>query len=62
MLDILTPLIVEADSVSQDILDVILGCILEPYKVNDDQVKSTFLFVVVGDQWHIYLVVFMLFS
>jgi hypothetical protein len=33
MLDILTPLIVEADSVSQDILDVVLSSILEPYKV-----------------------------
>ena len=33
MLDIMTPLIVESDAVSQDILDVILGNILEPFKV-----------------------------
>lgn len=33
MLDILTPLIVEADSVSQDILDVVLSSTLEPFKV-----------------------------
>jgi len=33
MLDIMTPLISEADSVSQDLLDVMLGCILEPFKV-----------------------------
>jgi len=33
MLDIMTPLISEADSVSQDLLDVVLGCILEPFKV-----------------------------
>ena len=33
MLDMMTPLIVEADSVSQELLDVILVCILEPYKV-----------------------------
>ena len=34
MLDIMTPLISEADSVSQDLLDVVLGCILEPFKVH----------------------------
>lgn len=33
MLDIMTPLISEADSVSQDLLDVVLGCILDPFKV-----------------------------
>jgi len=33
MLDIMTPLISEADSVSQDLLDVVFGCILEPFKV-----------------------------
>ena len=33
MLDIMIPLIAEADSVSQDLLDVVLGCILEPFKV-----------------------------
>lgn len=33
MLDIMIPLISEADSVSQDLLDVVLGCILEPFKV-----------------------------
>jgi len=33
MLDIMMPLISEADSVSQDLLDVVLGCILEPFKV-----------------------------
>jgi len=34
MLDIMIPLISEADSVSQDLLDVVLGCILEPFKVS----------------------------
>jgi len=33
MLDIMTPLISEADSVSQELLDVVLGYILEPFKV-----------------------------
>ena len=34
MLDIMAPLISEADSVSQDLLDVVLGCVLEPFKVS----------------------------
>jgi len=33
MLDVMCPLLTEADAVSQDLLDIILACILEPYKV-----------------------------
>ena len=34
MLDMMTPLITEADMVSQELLDAILVNIIEPYKVN----------------------------
>ena len=33
MLDLMTPLISEADGVSQPLLEIILGQILEPHKV-----------------------------
>jgi len=42
MLDIMTPLISEADSVSQALLDVVLGCILEPFKVHMISSTETF--------------------
>ena len=33
MLDMMCPLIAEADSVSQELLDIIMANIIEPYKV-----------------------------
>jgi hypothetical protein len=35
MLDMMSPLIAEADAVSQELLDVIMGNVIEPYKVSD---------------------------
>lgn len=35
MLDVMCPLLTEADAVSQDLLDIILACILEPYKTQN---------------------------
>jgi len=49
MLDIMTPLIAEADSVSQDLLDVVLGCILEPFKVLNHVHWLTFVYHIFGD-------------
>ena len=49
MLDIMTPLIAEADSVSQDLLDVVLGCILEPFKVLNNVHWLTFVYHIFGD-------------
>ena len=44
MLDIMCPLITEADAVSQEMLDVILTSVIEPHKVHLDPRLSGWLF------------------
>lgn len=40
MLDMMTPLITEADAVSQELLDIILQNIIEPHKVSLKKMKN----------------------
>ena len=42
MLDVMCPLITEADSVSQELLDIILINIIEPHKVRTCHVNPEF--------------------